>query len=90
MAAQHLVWRELALDDPQVLSDAAILSHVTFDSLALIVGQVLPQKPSPSLDAEQVSVRALRHEVGMQDRLRDDLQPRPLAHNLVAPGHLPL
>ena len=60
-----------------------------FNRLPLVRRQVLGQQPGPPPVAEQVSVRALRHEVSVQDGLRDGLQPYPLAHDLVAPRDLP-
>src|SRR5258705_2463362 len=80
---------KLALDNPQVVAEAVILAHVSLQSLKLVLWKMLRQEPCPSLDAKQVGMRTLRHEVSVQEGLRDRLQPRPLADDLVAPGYLP-
>jgi hypothetical protein len=55
-----------------------------FDGQTLIGGQWLLAQPSPTLVPEQIGDRRARDQMGMQDRLHDVLEPRPLLDDLVA------
>jgi hypothetical protein len=79
---------EFALHRTQVLAEAVVLAQVPRHRLCLIRRQGLRQQPGPALGTEQVGVRAGRHEMRVQDGLDDRLQPRALAHDLVASRNL--
>ena len=62
---------------------------MTGDRILLVGRQRLSEQPSPPFGAEQIGVRAGRHQVRVQDRLDDRLQPRPLTDDLIAARDLP-
>ena len=78
------ITRQLALNNAQVLAEPVVLTQVPGDCVALVGRERLGQEPRPSPRPKQISVRTGRHEVGVQDRLRNRLQPRPLPHDLCA------
>lgn len=59
------------------------------DRGGLVVGEYLRQKPGSALRSRDVGMRALRHEVGVQNGLDHRLQADSLSHDLIAPRHLP-
>jgi hypothetical protein len=89
LRAAERVTRELAFQDVQILGQAIVLPQVSFDRGGLVVGQQLPKQPGAAFRPGNVRVRALRHEMRMQDRLDHRLQADALTHYLIAPGHLP-
>src|ERR1700719_3019148 len=89
LCAAQRVACELAFNDPKIVRQSVILANMALDRGALVIGQQLPQQPGAAFRAEDVRERALRHEMGMEDRLDHRLQPNALAHDLIAPRHLP-
>jgi len=86
LCAAQRVARELAF---KIVRQSVILANMALDRGALVIWQQLRQQPGAAFRAEDVRVRALRHEMGMEDRLDHRLQPNALAHDLIAPRHLP-
>ena len=58
------------------------------DGCPLVLRQVLRHEPGAPPDAEQVGMRTLRQQVGVQDGLRDCLEPYTLPHDLLPPRDL--
>ncbi len=83
------VARQLALDDSQIVRESVVLAQMPPKRIALVGRERLCQEPCPPPWPEQIGVRALRYEVGVQNRLDDSLQSRPLAHDLRASRYLP-
>jgi hypothetical protein len=83
------VARDLPLHDPKILAETVVLAQMTGDRILLVGWQRLSEQPSPSFRAEQIGVWAGRHQVRVQDRLDDRLQPRPLTADLIAARDLP-
>jgi hypothetical protein len=76
---------KIPFDRFEIVGQAAELAQVTRHCQTLISGHALFGNPSPALGATQILMRAGRDQMGVQDRLNDVLQPRALAHDLVAP-----
>jgi len=79
---------KIAFDRFEIVCQAVELAQVTLHCQTLIPGQDLFGKPGPALGATQILMRAGRDQMGVQDRLNDVLQPRALAHDLVASRYL--
>jgi hypothetical protein len=69
LCAAQLVACELAFNDPEIVRQSIILANMALDRSTLIIRQQLRQQPGASFGAEDVRVWALRHEMGMEDRL---------------------
>ena len=67
-AAQRVACK-LAFNNPEIVRQSIILANMALDRGALIIRQQLRQQPGASFGAEDVRVWALRHEMGMEDRL---------------------
>jgi len=75
-------------DDFEIVGQPVELAQVTLHCQTLISRQHLLAESGTALGAAQILMRAGRDQMGVQDRLHDVLQPRTLAHDLVAARHL--
>jgi hypothetical protein len=73
----------------QVLARPVQRPDVPLHGQALVLGQRLGGQPGPAAGAERVGARAGRHQVGVEDRPHDVLEPGALADQLLAPADLP-
>src|SRR5436305_14542260 len=69
LCAAQRVACELAFNDPEIVRQSIILPNMALDRSALIVRQELRQQPGAAFGAEALCLWALRHEMGMEDRL---------------------
>ncbi|MGY4592776.1 hypothetical protein ACVWXL_000522 [Bradyrhizobium sp. GM22.5] len=83
------VLRDLAVEQGQIFRQPVKLADVPIDRRALIVRQRLGGQPRPAAAVEKIGMRALRDQVRVQDRMHLVLEPRAMAHDLVAPRHQP-
>lgn len=90
LCAAQRVACELAFNDPEMVRQSVILANMELNRGASSFGNSCASSQArPFFRAEDVRVRALRHEMGMEDRLDHRLQPSALAPDLIAPRHLP-
>ena len=75
-------------DDFEIVGQPVELAQVTLHCQTLISRQDLLGEPSTAGGATEILMRAGWDLMGVQDRLIDVLQPRALAHDLVAARHL--
>jgi hypothetical protein len=79
---------QIAFDDFEIVGQPIELAQVTLHCQTLISRQDLLAKPGAAHGATKILMRAGRDQMGVQDRLNGVLQPRTLAHDLVATRHL--
>ena len=70
-----------------LLGEPVKLAQVPLDGRAFVVRQFLPSEPTPAQPAEQVSMRARRDEMCLQDGMHLVLDLGPMPNDLVATGH---
>lgn len=58
--------REFTLENPKILGQSIILAQVSFDRCDLVIRKQRGQQPGATLQACNVRVRTLRHEVSMK------------------------
>ena len=76
--------RNGCVEHRQIFAKPVEFAQVALDRDPLIVRKGLARKPSTADAAEQIRVRTMRNEVGVQDRVDLVLDPRPMPDDLVA------
>jgi hypothetical protein len=81
--------RDLAVENRQIFSQPVEFAQMPVDSRPFVIGDDLLRQPDPPESAEQLSMRAGRDQMGMQDCVHLVLNPRAVTDDLVASRHEP-
>ncbi len=85
----HRAFSNLPIEHRKFFTEPVEFAYMPLDRNLLIVRQWLTFKPFTPAAVEQVGMWALRDQVSIQDRMDLILNPCPMSHDLIAPGHQP-